>query len=75
MALKKGKRRRKEEERNFFYCYNCDLQIIDSTQQTCPNCQVLLNPNDAMKWRRSFYCFLCTLCVIPILIAVLITFF
>ena len=51
-------------------CYNCGIQIIDTNQKVCHNCNTILNPND-LKWRNSFISFLCLLCLIPILIALI----
>jgi len=55
-------------------CYNCGVQIVDQKQKYCPNCQVILNPNTYINWKKSWYGFLCCLCVIPVLIAFLIIF-
>jgi len=52
-----------------FLCYNCGIEIIDQTQKHCPNCNVILNPNSYINWRTSWYSFVFTMCVIPILIA------
>lgn len=49
-------------------CYNCDTEIIDSNQQHCPNCGVILYPNDYIKWARSWWGFLCLLILIPLVI-------
>ena len=51
-------------------CYNCSIQIEDIEQRICPNCKTILNPND-LKWRNSFISFLCLLCIIPFLIALI----
>ena len=51
-------------------CYNCNIQIIDTSQKICHNCNTILNPND-LKWKNSFISFLCLLCLIPFIIAFL----
>ncbi|MFX0000873.1 MAG: hypothetical protein ACFE9Q_11725 [Candidatus Hodarchaeota archaeon] len=56
-------------------CYNCGVKIIDRKQKYCPNCQVILNPNAYINWKKSWYGFLCCLCIIPFLIALFIIFF
>ena len=58
----------------YFLCYNCDTEIIDGTQKRCPNCGVILHPNDYVKWSRSWYGFLCLLCTIPLVIAILLVY-
>jgi len=50
-------------------CYNCGIKIIDTNQKVCQNCNTILNPNN-LKWRNSFISFLCLLCLIPFLIAI-----
>ncbi|MFX0072069.1 MAG: hypothetical protein ACFFAO_13355 [Candidatus Hermodarchaeota archaeon] len=54
-------------------CYNCEADITNINQLHCPKCGIILKPNDYVKWRNSFLGFLCLLCVVPILIAVLIS--
>ncbi|TFG06754.1 MAG: hypothetical protein EU539_06775 [Promethearchaeota archaeon] len=62
----------KTNEPNF--CYNCNAEIKEINQLNCPNCGMILNPNNHVKWRNSFLGFLCLLLFIPILIAFLIYF-
>lgn len=52
-------------------CYNCGIKINDQTKKYCPNCHVILNPNDYIKWKKSWCGFLCCLCLLPFLIAFL----
>ncbi len=59
-----------DENKTMKSCYNCSIQIIDANQKICHNCNTILNPND-LKWRNSFISFLCLLCLIPILIAII----
>ncbi len=48
-------------------CYNCGAEIDEGTiLDICPNCKILLNPNN-LKWRRSLSLLFCLLCLIPIL--------
>jgi len=58
-----------------FLCYNCGIEIIDKTQKFCPNCRVILNPNDYINWRMSWYIFMTLLCFLPIVIGILYAFF
>lgn len=53
-------------------CYNCGSKIIDIDQKVCYNCKTILNPND-LKWKSSFIFFLCLLCLVPLLIAIIST--
>ena len=57
-----------------FLCYNCGIEIVDNSQKYCPNCNVILNPNDYINWRNSWYGFLCLLCLIPLLITLIVSF-
>ena len=56
-------------------CYNCGFQVDDPKQKLCPNCQVILNPNTYINWKKSWYGFLCCLCVFPFLIVFLVNLF
>ena len=51
-------------------CYNCGFKIDGISQKVCQNCNTILNPND-LEWKTSFISFLCLLCSIPILIAII----
>ncbi len=55
-------------------CYNCGIQINDEKQKYCPNCHVILDPNAYINWKKSWYGFLCCLCIIPLIIALAIIF-
>ena len=55
-------------------CYNCGFKINDDKLKICPKCQVFLDPNAYINWKKSWYGFLCCLCIIPLLIALLIIF-
>ncbi|MFX1395168.1 MAG: hypothetical protein ACFFAH_16615 [Promethearchaeota archaeon] len=61
--------------KNISLCYYCGIEIKYSTLRRCPNCKMILDPNNYINWRNSFYLFLCLLCLIPILIAILISIF
>jgi len=56
-------------------CYNCGIELKYIGLKRCPNCKVILDPNNYINWRNSFYAFLCLLCLVPVLIAILITIF
>lgn len=58
-----------------FTCYYCGAKIIDVNRKRCPNCYVILDPNNYINWRNSFCGFLCLLCLFPIFIVILITVF
>jgi len=60
---------------NISLCYYCGIEIKYATLKRCPNCKMILDPNNYLNWRNSFYVFLCLLCLIPILIAILISIF
>ncbi|MBY8987664.1 MAG: hypothetical protein KGD61_04360 [Candidatus Lokiarchaeota archaeon] len=59
-----------DENKAIKNCYSCGIQIIDANQRVCHNCNTILNPND-LKWKNSFISFLCLLCLIPILVAII----
>ncbi|MFX1411476.1 MAG: hypothetical protein ACFFA6_14085 [Promethearchaeota archaeon] len=65
------KNKRKPEDK-VILCYNCGMEINDQAQKFCPNCHIILNPNDYIKWKKSWYGFLCCLCLLPLLIVFLI---
>ncbi|MFX1259407.1 MAG: hypothetical protein ACFFAN_16245 [Promethearchaeota archaeon] len=67
--------RKREIDIKSIQCYNCGTEISNKDQKYCLNCYVILDPNKYIKWRNSFYGFLCLICIIPILIAILISFF
>ena len=56
-------------------CYNCGIKIKYIGLKRCPNCKVILDPNNYINWRYSFLAFLCLLFLVPILIVILITIF
>ncbi|MHA1150013.1 MAG: hypothetical protein ACTSR8_17390 [Promethearchaeota archaeon] len=62
----------KSQNLAFFICYNCDTEIIDDSQQRCPNCGVILHPNDYIKWARSWWGCLLLLIVTPLIIGFII---
>jgi hypothetical protein len=64
----------KKSSKEPIICYNCGVLIEDHKQKYCPNCQIILNPNAYINWKKSWYGFLCCLCVVPLLIAILINF-
>ena len=64
-----------KSEIQVFLCYSCSTEIIDLTQRRCPNCGVILNPNDYINWRISWLGFLCVMCLIPILITLFFALF
>lgn len=57
-----------------FQCFNCESKIYDAKLKQCPNCGIVLDPNHYIKWRISFFSCVCLLCLIPILIAIFISF-
>jgi len=66
-----------KKKNNFDYskCYNCGIEITDIKQKNCPNCHVILDPNNYIKWARSFYSCLCLILLIPLFITILIILF
>ncbi len=52
-------------------CYNCGNQINNQKKKYCPNCQIILNPNTYINWKKSWYGFLCCLCLTPFLLSLL----
>ena len=52
-------------------CEYCGIEIKTGVLKRCPNCKMILDPNNYIDWRYSFYGFLCLLCLIPLLITVL----
>jgi predicted RNA-binding Zn-ribbon protein involved in translation (DUF1610 family) len=64
-----------QNENKISYCFNCETKILDNQKKSCPNCGIILNPNSYMKWRYSFLSCLCLLCIIPLLIAIVISFY
>ncbi|MGQ4874712.1 MAG: hypothetical protein ACP6IY_11645 [Promethearchaeia archaeon] len=63
-------RKNKSKVQNYiFTCYNCNTEIIDNRQIRCPNCNVILRPNDYVNWSLSWWSFLCCILLIPFLIA------
>ncbi len=56
-----------------FRCYNCETEIEDLQLKKCPNCGIILAPNNYVHWRNSFSICLCLLCLIPILIVIAIS--
>ncbi|MFW9898169.1 MAG: hypothetical protein ACFFDO_02790 [Candidatus Thorarchaeota archaeon] len=56
-------------------CYYCGIEIKSIALKRCPNCKVILDPNNYINWRNSFFGFLCLLFLIPILIAIIISIF
>ena len=64
-----------KNEFQVFLCYSCSTEIIDLSQRRCPNCGVILNPNDYINWRISWIAFLCVICLIPIIITFILTVF
>lgn len=63
-----------DNEKYQFKCYNCDEVILNPEQKYCPNCKIILNPND-LKWKYSFMLFLCFLCLTPIIVALIAIYF
>ncbi len=64
-----------EKDPNLSLCYNCDTRVNDFSLKHCPNCNIILHPNNYIKWAQSWYIFLCLLCLIPIIIAILFSIF
>ena len=56
-------------------CYNCGFRVDDQKLKLCPNCQVILNPNAYINWKKSWYGFLCCLCIIPFFIVFIVNLF
>jgi hypothetical protein len=65
----------KKSNNEIISCYNCGIRITEKNQKKCPNCQLILNPNAYINWKKSWYGFLCCLCIVPFLIALLIIIF
>jgi len=63
--------KRKRPIRKISQCYNCGIEITTTLLKRCPSCKIILDPNNYINWRKSFYGFLCFLCLIPILITIL----
>ncbi|MBD3256301.1 MAG: hypothetical protein GF383_14480 [Candidatus Lokiarchaeota archaeon] len=57
---------------NSLTCYNCGVKITDIDSKKCPNCGILLRPNNYVKWRNSFILFLFFLCLFPLILAVIL---
>lgn len=64
-----------KNKNEIFQCFNCQTKINDVTLKRCPHCGMILDPNRYMKWRNSFLSCICLLCLIPIAIAIIITFY
>ena len=45
-------------------CFMCNYKIVNNKTKYCPNCKVIINPND-LKWRKSFIIFLILLFLFP----------
>ncbi len=63
------------DQSDIFECYNCNTEINNPTLKQCPNCGIILDPNHYVKWRNSFVGCVGLLCLIPILIVILMSFF
>jgi hypothetical protein len=70
--IKENNRRKISNE--IIICYNCGFKISEEKLKYCPNCSGILDPNAYINWKKSWYGFLCCLCIIPLLIALLIIF-
>lgn len=70
-----SKKEQKTSDLNFLTCYNCGTKIMDGAIKLCPNCHIILDPNNYIKWKLSWCGFLCTLCLIPIFIVILVIVF
>jgi len=71
MSITESKKKRISDVK-LFLCYNCGIEIIDRTQKNCPNCHVILNPNDYINWKISWYGFIFSLWLISFLIVILV---
>ena len=63
--------RKKTHVSSVSQCYNCGIEIATGVSKRCPNCKMILDPNNYIDWRYSFYGFLCVLCLIPLIITIL----
>ena len=63
--------RKKKAVSKTSHCYNCGIEIATGILKRCPNCKMILEPNNYINWRNSFYGFLCVLCLIPLIITIL----
>ncbi len=70
MAKTEFKNNRKFDEK-LLICYNCGKQVDNQKQKYCRNCQTILNPNSYIGWKKSWFGFLCCLCLIPFLLSFL----
>ena len=52
-------------------CFICNYKIVDNKTKYCPNCKVIINPND-LKWRKSFLIFLFLLFLFPAILVIII---
>ena len=64
ITLKKNR----EKQNKSSHCYSCGKVINNHYIKRCPKCNTILNPNDYINWKISWYGFLCCLCLIPIII-------